>query len=76
MSDRNGSQSVRHVVHISTNHLKPCEHCEAMIGLENWAESVNHYVDQHGYTVLHVGTETTHDQEGRPWHATVAVVGK
>jgi len=35
---------------------------------------IQHYLD-HGYKLLHVGSETSHDDEGKPWHSTVAVVG-
>lgn len=66
----------QHIVHISTNIGKRCEHCPSQVGGEHFAESVNHYVEQHGYEVLHIGTETIPDANGGPWHTTVAVVGK
>jgi len=40
------------------------------------AHSVNHYIAQHGYALLHVGTETSRDDKGKPWHNTIAVLGK
>jgi hypothetical protein len=67
------------VVHISTDVLTSWEHCAERIGdlhSPRLAESINHYIQQHGYKVLHVGTETVHDDEGKPWHTTVAVLGK
>jgi hypothetical protein len=66
----------QHIVHISTNITNSCEHCATSVGGEKFAEAVNHYVEQHGYKVLHVGTETIPDMNGGPWHTTVAVVGK
>lgn len=30
------------------------------------AESINHYINEHGYRMLHVGTETSRDDEMRP----------
>jgi len=64
------------VVHISTNVGQPCEHCAEQTGLDRLAESINHFLERHGYKLLHVGMETTHDSDGKPWHSTVGVVGK
>ena len=68
--------NVDHVVYVSTNIGTGCEHCRTSIGLEHFAESINHYIEQHGYKLLHVGTETSHDNDGKPWHISVAVLGK
>jgi hypothetical protein len=65
-----------HVVHISTNVTQGCEHCQLKIGGDDFAESVNHYVSEHSYNILHIGTETRADQNGKPWHSTIAVLGK
>lgn len=72
---QNPINSVQHVVYVSTNIGTGCEHCGTPIGLEDFAGSVNHYIE-HGYTLLHVGTETGHDMDGKPWHSTVAVLGR
>ncbi len=65
-----------HIIHISTGLSKGCEHCHFNIGGPgNLQESVNHYLHEHGYKLIHVGQETTGD-ESSPWHTTVAVVGK
>lgn len=69
-------KGISHVVHISTNISKSCEHCKEFIDSEELGTSINHYIDKHGYKLLHVGTETIHDMDGKPWHTTVAVVGK
>ncbi len=71
---------IMHVVYISTNIGTCCEHCDEPIGLagpgdHRLAESINHYIEKHGYKLLHVGTETTGDSEGSPWHTTVALLG-
>ena len=70
-------RATKHVVHISTNVGKSCEHCDFAIGGDKFAESVTRYVTNHGYRLLHVGTEETsaYYQDGSPWHSTVAVVG-
>ncbi len=76
MATENAYKGIKHVVYISTDIGTGCEHCRASIGLERYAESINHYIEQHGYRLLHVGQETGHDSDGKPWHKTVAVVGK
>ena len=69
-------EGICHVVHISTGIAKHCEHCSKWIGAERFAESINHYIEVHGYKLLHIGTETTRNDEGKPWHTTVAVLGR
>ena len=70
------TEDVQHVVHISTNEKKACELCGHMLLAEDsLAGPVNHYLQEHGYKLLHVGSETSHGQSG-PRHSTVAVVGK
>jgi hypothetical protein len=72
---KGGTAGIRHVVHISTNVSTSCEHCDKSISSDFFDESVNHYIDKHGYKLLHVGQETTPDDQGKSWHSTVAVLG-
>jgi hypothetical protein len=65
---------IKHVVHISTNIGTSCEHCNEHVGAERFPESINHYIQQHGYQLLHVGTESAWGDDG-VWHNTVAVLG-
>jgi hypothetical protein len=76
MATENHYKNVKHVVYISTNIGTGCDHCRTSIGLDKFAESTNHYIEQHGYKLLHVGTETGYDSDAKPWHSTVAVLGK
>ena len=49
----------KHIVHISTGAKTGCDLCNSFsIGGENFAASVNHYITDHGYNLLHVGSET------------------
>jgi hypothetical protein len=64
-------KGVKHVVHISTHVQTGCEHCSFGVGGEHFTDSINHYIEQHGYKLLHVGTET-----GQGLQMTVAVLGK
>lgn len=67
----------KHVVHVSTDVSMGCAHCSFHVGgPHNFAESVNHYIVEHGYSVLHVGSETISGPKSEPWHTTVAVLGK
>lgn len=75
MATENYYKGIGHVVHISTNSSMPCEHCRER-GSYGFADSVNHYLQQHGYRLLHVGTEWSADMDGKSCHHTIAVVGK
>ncbi len=66
---------VKRVVEVSSNIGAMCDHCPEKVGLEDFARSVNHYIEQHGYRLLHVGQQTSHDRDAKPWHCTVAVLG-
>jgi hypothetical protein len=76
MSSDNIYMGISHVVHISTNIEKPCEHCHFHLKSDKFAESINHYIEQHGYKLLHIGTETVQDYEGKLCHTSVAILGK
>ena len=43
---------------------------------EDVGAQVNHYMEVHGYELLHVWQQTGRDQAGNPWQTTVAIVGK
>jgi hypothetical protein len=76
MPQENYFKGINHVVYISTNIGTTCEHCDTSIGIDNYANSINHYIKAHGYKLLHVGTETGEDYQGNPHHSTIAIVGK
>lgn len=75
MTKENYYEGIKHVVHISTDTEEHCEHCDVSFDHEKIAESINHYIEQHGYRLLHVGTESCHDMNGDLWHSSVAVLG-
>ena len=61
---------------LSTNIGRSCEHCGTMVGSNDdgdLSDSINHYISEHGYELLHVGTQTSRGDEGL-WHHTVAVL--
>jgi len=68
-------QSVNEIKVISTNILESCKHgCKLPYGGEFFEFNVNHYIQDHGYKVLHIGQESTFDEEGKPYHSTIAVL--
>ena len=56
-------EGVEHVFNISTDVLESCKHCEQMVGGSLFAESIYHYIEDHGYRLLHVGEETTRNTD-------------
>jgi len=64
----------QNVVHVSTGIGTGCQHCTQSIGLDRFAESINHYIQEHGYRLLHVGQQTEGDSQ-EPYQTTVAVLG-
>lgn len=70
-------EGIQHIVYISTNIGTWCEHCGSVnIGMDKFAESVNHYIENHGYKLLHVGQESKETDKGNPISDTIAVLGK
>ena len=68
-------EGVTHTVKISTNVNRTCQYCDQSLGGPAFfTKPVNHYIDVHDYKLLHVGTETSHAEEGL-WYSTVAVLG-
>lgn len=71
-------EDIKHVVQLDTNVEMGCEHCDTWTGgHDGFAASVNHYIEAHGYQLLHVGTDTgvdSNDGSARP--ITMAILGK
>ena len=68
------SAEIKHVVRVSTDSGMICEYCRLSLSERKFAELVNHYIDKHKLKLLHVGTETRRDDEGKPSYSTVAVL--
>ncbi len=68
--------AMKHVVKLSSNIGGQCACCSTMVGAEHLEEGINHYIQEHGYTLLHVGTEDeARGAHGEQWHFTVAILG-
>ena len=77
MTTQNIYEDIEHIVHISTNMESSCQICgERQTDPEYFEKLVNHYLEKHGYKLLHIGSEWERDAEGKSCHHTVAVVGK
>jgi hypothetical protein len=69
-------RNMKHIVRVSSNVIEKCAHCGEVIGGDVFFDaSINHYMNAHGYKLLHVGAETTTDRDDRTWHTTVAILG-
>jgi hypothetical protein len=71
-------ENVKRTTQISSNVGRGCEHCGYAIGSagrEDLSDGINHFIEVHGYRLLHVGTDTDHGRDGKVWHNTVAVLG-
>lgn len=66
---------VGNVVRLSSDETQSCVCGEALRG-EGLDKAINHYLEVHGYQLLHVGQETTRDMDGNIWHNTVAILGR
>ncbi len=80
MEDRNMApvsyyEGIKQVIYLSTGENSACQICEGS-GQMNFEEAINHYIQEHGFRLLHVGTQTSHAGRGDLWNDTVATLGK
>ena len=72
-------EKMKRTTQVSSNIGQSCDHCNEGIGVfklsDDITPSINHYIEAHGYFLLHVGTQTSHDTSGQAWHSTVAILG-
>ncbi len=75
--DNGFCDGISHVVSVNSDENRGCEYCgDFRIGGNGFAASVNHYIEDHGYRLLHLGQQTDTDYQGRPFQMTVAILGK
>ena len=80
MGTEHAYAGVGHVVQVSSNIGRACECCHEAVGGGyrddgEIAESINHYIQEHGYRLLYLGQETHDGHDGKPWQITVAILG-
>lgn len=64
---------------LSTNESIRCPICQfTTYGGDTLAfdDVCNHIIKEHKLHCLHVGQETSRNNDGHPWHSTVAIFGK
>jgi hypothetical protein len=66
---------IKHIVRVHGNFETHCEHCNYKGGYDSFTESVNHYITDHKYKLLRIGTETA-SLNGSTGYYSVAFLGK
>lgn len=67
-------KDVKHTVKLITDVGVACEVCGHFGEAVDIDSRINHYLG-HGFQLLHVGSEHSHDENGKPWVQTVAILG-
>jgi len=73
MTQQNYYENINHVISFTSENVSSCELCGAS---NNFQETLNHYISQHGYKLLHVGTQSSLHSNGNLVHDVVVVLGK
>ena len=60
-------------VYLNNGIIQSCQICREDIAYRDIAEQMNHYIDNHGYKIRHVGEETFESNLGLE-HRTVAIL--
>lgn len=77
-------QDIKNVIQIMSGIIDGgCDHCHdeiksfPIMGVcdEYHTNKVNHYVQKHGYKILHVGQYTDTEVDGGLWHGVIFVLG-
>ena len=73
-----GFTGLKHVIRVDSDDTPTCQLCADGLQADSTvAEAINHYIEAHGYRLLHIGTETSIEYETAAlWHITVAFSGK
>lgn len=74
MSDSSQYEGIKKIIRVVSNNQETCVECHQPP--RDFETTVNHFIADHGYKVLHIGTETEFVNENTPCHSTVAVLGK
>lgn len=76
MATENYYKNITHVVELKSDIGVYCKHCDRKVSADDLAGSINHYIKEHAYKLLHIGSDTSRDDQGLPWHSTIAILGK
>lgn len=65
------------VVKLSSDISSGCKYCSEFEAFNKGIDEVaNHYIDKHGFDLLHIGQESSNDNDGKPWQSTIIMLGK
>jgi hypothetical protein len=68
-------ETVKRTVRLASDEGRSCDHCTFRGQPHELDTQINHYIERHGYRLLHLGTETTAGDRGEAFHRVVAVLG-
>ena len=69
---------VKRTSEVSSGLSRTCEHCGQSIGgtdCHGVTNGINHFIEMHGYRLLHLGTHTEQSEGGQLRHREVAILG-
>ncbi len=66
----------KNTIRISSDTHHNCSVCGDFRFEEDVSAGINHMIQQHDFTLFHVGTQTTHDNNGNIYHTTIAILGE
>lgn len=61
-------------VQLSSDVSFGCPVCSKFLEHDKLDENIDHLINEHGFTVHHIGQQTSRDDQGNIWHHTVAVL--
>lgn len=67
-------RDVEHVVKLNSLESTGCQFCGKWQEGADLEKAINHYLQEHDATLLHVGGEAMFDDHGKMGHSTVAVL--
>ena len=65
---------IKEVMQITTESITQCQPCLYLP--KNLADAINHYISNHGYRLLHIGSDSGTDSEGNIVSNIIALLGK
>ena len=65
---------IKEVMQITPETISQCEPCVYLP--HNFADAINHYISNHGYRLLHIGSNAGPDKSGNMISDIIALLGK
>lgn len=75
MTTENYYKNIKTIMHITPQRLQRCDPpCNILP--KDFSDAVNHFLNAHGFKLLHVGTQSSFSDTGEIVHDVIAVLGK